>query len=81
MLELRTAVKQEAVLLEQQLADLVHAYDDGIKMVITLLYIYSVHSKSFRKSPTANLTVNMAYKNNGHGFLSHFFLEAEQTFG
>ncbi|XP_036441923.1 uncharacterized protein itprid1 isoform X2 [Colossoma macropomum] len=37
VLELRTAVKQEAVLLEQQLTDLVHAYDDNIKMKLNRL--------------------------------------------
>ncbi|KAL7887316.1 hypothetical protein AOLI_G00050370 [Acnodon oligacanthus] len=37
VLELRTAVKQEAVLLEQQLSDLVHAYDDNIKMKLNRL--------------------------------------------
>ncbi|XP_007249626.3 protein ITPRID1 isoform X1 [Astyanax mexicanus] len=37
VLELRAAVKQEAVLLEQQLTDLVHAYDDSIKMKLNRL--------------------------------------------
>ncbi|KAI4871236.1 hypothetical protein NFI96_019767 [Prochilodus magdalenae] len=37
VLELRTAVKQEAVLLEQQLTDLFHAYDDSIKMKLNRL--------------------------------------------
>ncbi|XP_072535795.1 uncharacterized protein [Salminus brasiliensis] len=37
VLELRAAVKQEAVLLEQQLTDLVHAYDDSFKMKLNRL--------------------------------------------
>ncbi|XP_066539284.1 protein ITPRID1 isoform X2 [Hoplias malabaricus] len=37
VLGLRTAVKKEAVLLEQQLTDLVHAYDDSFKMKLNRL--------------------------------------------
>lgn len=37
VLKLRAAVKREAGTLEQQLSDLVHHYDDSIKMVLNLL--------------------------------------------
>ncbi|XP_076827976.1 uncharacterized protein itprid1 isoform X2 [Brachyhypopomus gauderio] len=37
VLDLRAAVKQEAGLLEQQLTDLAHAYDDSIKMKLNRL--------------------------------------------
>ncbi len=37
VLRLREAVKHEAGMLEQQLSDLVHHYDDSIKMVFNLL--------------------------------------------
>lgn len=33
ILKLRTAVKKESEMLEQQLSDLVQAYDDSMKMV------------------------------------------------
>lgn len=41
VLRLRVAVKEEAGVLEQQLSDLVHHYDDSIKMVPNLYSIYT----------------------------------------
>lgn len=39
ILELRNSVKREADLLEQQLNDLLQAYDDNVKMVTTVFCI------------------------------------------
>ncbi|XP_035386350.1 uncharacterized protein itprid1 isoform X2 [Electrophorus electricus] len=61
VLELRAAVKQEAGMLEQQLTDLAHAYDDSIKMKLNRLldeqsHLYSQLSITSSDTPLTGHT-------------------------